>query len=115
MNTLQAELDLRPSINIVRHVLLENGTCVVWDKDGAAYNVWFNCASEDKDGFFPAHYMPAYEKPYSRWDRNGNPTNPPTHTTTRYDVDEYGDLCVLADQDHKCPGWKRPSGAFGTP
>jgi hypothetical protein len=104
-----------PSIDITRLKIINSLSVIAWDKEGSAYSVGFNLASESLDSFTPAHYMPSYEQPYSRMDRDFNPTKPPTYTTTRYDEDEEGDLCVLADQDHKCPDWKRPSGAFGTP
>jgi hypothetical protein len=104
-----------PSIDIVRFEIINSSNVIVWDKRGSAYQVGFNCASENLDSFTPAHHMPAYEEPGSRYDRDYNPVNPPTYTVTRYSEDEEGDLCVLADQGFQSKIWKRPSGAFGTP
>ena len=104
-----------PSIDITRLKIINSLSVIVWDKEGSAYSVGFNLASESLDGFTPAHHMPAYEQPYSRMDRDFNPTLPPTYTTTRYDEDEEGDLCVQADQHFQSKTWKRPSGTFGTP
>ncbi len=115
MDSYQEHHNTLASIDITRLKIINSLSVIVWDKEGSAYSVGFNVARESLDSFTPAHHMPAYERPYSRMDRDFNPTLPPTYTTTRYDEDEEGDLCVQADQRFRSKNWKRPSGVFGTP